>query len=277
MAYGEEAYGGLAYGEAEGPLFIPALHRLASIVALFPPINEIQGRIVRRPGWGPPWAEFAQTYEQGYRIADDALALFELFVGIDQSPDFSATGQPVATSATLPFSWTPTPLPATGATTTFHLVVRKRNAYDLQSFNVYERFVVIDSAGSEVLGPITPPLAVAVYDVAAGELRVLAKYINSEDADPADTWEIYIKEGSNPVPGTDVPAFSGAMVFVGYESQVNQVMTGFTPGAVAHVIVTALRASDSGRGNAAAVLFTIALPLDITDGFLFGGSTYEQR
>lgn len=310
MSYGEDAYGGLSYGEAEGPLFIPALHRFAFfdtpphdhnldghhlrrdgvsedlfpkflfpyryLQGKFPPLDQIQGRSFRRIARPPSWVEFAQTYQQGFRIANDSLAVFELFVGIDQSPDFTATGQPVATSLTLPFSFSP-PLPPTGGTTTFHLVVRKRNAYDLQSFNVYERFLTIDSSGAEVLGPITPPLDVRVFDVKTGELRVIAKYISSEDTNPAETWEIYIKEGSDPVPGTDTPVFSGAMVFLGVESIVNEVIAGFTPGAVAHVIVTALRTSDSGRGNAAVVLFTVALSLDLTDGFLFGGSTFEQR
>lgn len=215
---------------------------------------------------------YLEVYEQGYRIADASLALYELFVGYGVAPDFTAP--PVATSATLPFSWTPT-LPSSG-TETLYVVVRQRNKYGLESFNVFEDVVEI-VAHVETLGPITAPLDVAVYDAATGFLNVVAKYSSADDANPADTWLVYCKLGADPVPGTDSPAFTGPMTFLGVETAIAQVVGPYTPGAVAHVIVVAERSADGATAAAAVVLHTLALSLDLTNGSMFGGAAFEQQ
>lgn len=264
-------------GVSEDKFAVFSLHNVRNFLrSKFPPLDEIHGRFSRSPARPPPWVEFTQVYQQGFRVADTAFDLFELFVGEDVSPDFNASGQPVATSATLPFSFTPT-LPPSGSTKTLHIVVRKRSKYDLQSFNVFETLIVLDSAGIEQPGAVTAPFDIQVYDDALGVARVVAKYLSSDDSSPADTWEIYAQEGLDPVPGTDTPAVTQTMSFLGEESMISAVVSGFTPGAVLHVIVCAVRASDTTRGCAAVVLHTLAVSLDLTDGFLFGGTVYEQR
>lgn len=216
---------------------------------------------------------YTQVYQQAFRVADTAFDLFELFVGEGVAPDF--TSPPAATSPTLPFSFTPTP-PGTGSTTELHLVVRRRNTFDLQSFNVGEVLRTIDSASAEVV-TISVPIDVQVYDGLATFLSPVAKYVSLDDPLPADTWEVFVTIGSDPDPLVDAPAFTGPMSFVGVESFLVASVGPFTPGTVAHVIVVAKRAAGSEVGIAAVVLKAVVLPLDLLDGEMFGGGTYEQR
>lgn len=235
--------------------------------------RQLTGRVRWRPGVSPPWVEFTQVYEQGYRVADDGLNVYELFVGEDGPPDFTAP--PEATSPTLPFSWSPTP-PGTG-TLDLHIVVRKRNKYDLQSFNVYETIKTIDTLGAEQPEPVSAPMDVRVYDGATGYIQVISKYLSSDDPQPADTWDVWVKIGSNPVIGVDAVSFTGAMSFFGVEAGLSRTFGPYSPGTVAHVLVSARRDSDDVRASAAIVLHTLAEALELMDGSLFGGEVYEQE
>jgi hypothetical protein len=248
------------------------------IPEVLPPEDVFEGLTTRRLGQPPGFVEYCQIYQQGFRIADSAFDLYELYVGEDTEPDFSATGQPVATSPTLPFLWTPTP-PASGATLDLHLVVRKRNEYNLDSFNVFSKILRIDSVGSEVLGPVTAPDNVSVYDDVTDSIRVITKYVKSDDTTPADTWDVYVEVGIDPVPGVDTPKFTGSMTFLGEEAFLSAVIadSSFGAGDTVHVIVCAKRASDGEEACSPVVLYTLIQPVDLTDGQLFGGSFYEQR
>lgn len=240
-------------------------------------LPPMPGRITRRMPPSLPYSEFDQTMEQGFRIADSSLDQYELYVGEDQEPDFDASGQPVATSASLPFSYTPTP-PASGSTKKLYVVVRKRNAYDLQSFNVFSTIVEIDSGGVEQLGPVTTPKDVSVYDSGDGAVQVMATYSKDDDTNSADTWEIYAKEGSDPVVGVDSPAFSGSMTFLFNDARLTTELTGYTAGNTLHVLVVAKRDSDDERAQASVVEHSLAESLDLSgEGQMFGGSYYEQR
>lgn len=223
---------------------------------------------------GQVYFEFSQTYEQGFRVADDSYDLYELYVGEDGPVDFGASGQPVATSPTLPFSWTPTP-PGVG-TKVLHIVVRKRNKYDLVGFNVYETIKVIDSAAEEELADVSAPIDLNVLDWESGYIRILARYMAIEDPDPADAWEVYAKEGSAPVPGTDTPS-TPTMVVLGASAGVQVTAGPFTPGATVHVIVVAKRTSDTNRGVSETVEHVMAEDQSPTNGEMFGGDSYEQR
>ena len=219
--------------------------------------------------------DFTQIYQQGFRIADDSLALYELYVVENEEPDFESSTQPVATSATLPFSWTPT-LPSSGDAT-FYCVVRQRNKYGLQSFNVFSRKVVFE-AGVEVLGPVTAPTDVQAYDGASGYLQVMASYSSLPDLpNPADKWDVYIKIGSDPVIGVDSPAYTGDMTFLDTTAVLTRTFGPYTPGTVAHVLVAAKRSADNARGVAAVVTKTLRVALTLGDTALFGGDTYEQK
>lgn len=222
-------------------------------------------------GFQTGFVESTQVYEQGFRIADDSLDVYELYVGEDGPPDFTASGQPVTTSPTLPFSWTPP-----GGTVALHIVVRKRNKYGLGSFNVFEK-VIEFVGGVEQPSAVSAPRNVVVYDAATGYIRVVAKYLKSDDPSPATHWDVYVKIGSSPVIGVDPVTYTAAMSFFGAESGLATTIGPYTPGQVAHVLVSARRASDSERGNAAVVQKTLAAALDITEGTIFGGNVYEQR
>lgn len=249
------------------------VHFRARRHAAIPEGEIFAGATSRRGPPHLPWTQFAQTYEQGFRVANDSLALYELYVGENVPPNFAAP--PTATSATLPIVWSPTP-PGAG-TLTLHIVVRRRNKYDLQSFNVYETIRIIDTAGAEQLSTVSDPFDVAVYDDAPGYVRVLAKYGNTEDANPADLWEVYAAEGAAPTPGVSVPAYEGTMRFIGTEAGLQATIGPYTPGATLHVIVVAMRDVDNERGVAATVLKVLAEPLDLEEGTLFGNDAYEQR
>lgn len=159
-----------------------------------------------------------------------------------------------------------------------HIVVRKRNKYGLLSFNVHETIKIVDDGtGAEQLSLVSAPQNVVVYDGASGYIQVLAKYLSSDDEDPADTWDIYVKIGSDPVPGVDAVTYTGPMSFIGEESGLSQTLGPYTPGDTAHVLVRARRDADDEVGSAAVVQHVLAETLELTDGFLFGGETYEQR
>lgn len=246
-----------------------------------PKLREVvpfAGKITRR---GPKvrfqFSEYFQVFTQGFRIEEVSLEVYELYAGLGGPPDFDSSGQPVATSLTLPFSWTPA-LPSSG-NATYYCIVRRRNNYNLESFNVYS--TIIQYIGhSRVLGPISPPRNVQVYDDGPQSILVVTKYVDTEDPDlPADTWEIYVKVGSDPVPGVDVPAYTGPMVFAGPEAIIAAPLesSSWVPGVVLHVIATAKRASDSRRGSAGVVLFTMLPSLDLTDGFMFAGRAANDQ
>lgn len=256
------------------PPFAPLKRFIRRIRAKRPPPDVFEGRIVRSFGiTAPTWVQYSQVYEQGYRVADDSLDLYELYVGEDGPPDFTAP--PQATSATLPFSWTPTP-PGSG-TKTLHIVVRKRNKWNLQSFNVHEVIRVIDAASAEVALPVTAPKDVTLYDDETTYFRVHAKYESTDDEEPADTWQVYAKVGSDPVIGTDLAAYEGPMKFLGTTSTLVKKIGPYSVGDEVHVIVATRRDVDGEIAVADVQTITLAAPPDLDNGTLFGGSAYEQR
>jgi len=237
------------------------------------PMNDGRGR-VRRNVAVFRWPFYTQIYEQGYRVADTTLIQYQLFVGLNGHPNFS--NPPAATSPTLPFTFNPASVLPSSGNGTLHLVCRLRNKYGLSSFNVFEQLLEFRSHALD-LGPISPPVDLAAYDVQTGQLKLAATYIGIDDAHPADTWELYAKVGVDPVPGVDTPAYTGAMGFIGQISGITQVVGTWTAGQVLHIVATAKRTADGARGSSAVLLHTIPPSLDITDAFLFGGTAFEQQ
>lgn len=256
------------------PTVVRKLRRGQVVVGDPIPLAMLDGSVVRNRRGRTRWTLYSQVYQDGFRIANTALEVYELYVGYGQAPDFEASGQPVATSATLPFNWTPT-VPSGGMV--LHLVVRKRNRYNLQSFNVYETILQVDSGGVEVPGPLSAPHDVAVHDAATGYIRVVTKYLSTEDSLPADTWDVYVKIGADPVIGVDPVAFTGGMTFIGVEAGLAQDIGSYTAGTIAHVLVAVRRSSDNTRALASVVQHVLRVPLDLTDGQIFGGAVFEQR
>lgn len=236
-----------------------------------PSPTALQGHVHRRFGIPTPtWFDFQQVFLQSFRVADDSKAVYELFVGINGPPNFAAP--PQATSASLPISWAPTG----SGTRVLHIVVRLRNKYDLESFNVFEQVRTINGAGAEQPTAVAAPLDVKLYDAETSYATVMAKYNKSDDPTPADTWDIYVKVGSIPVIGTDPLTLSIPMTFAGIEAGLLTEVGPYAPGSVLWVIVVT-RQSVSGASTAAAPeTITLAEPLDLTDGSIFGGAAFEQ-
>jgi len=209
-------------------------------------------------------ATYYKTYRQDYRVADDSLAKYELYAGEDEMPDFDHSLQPVATSATLPFDWTPD-LPDSGSTTQLYLVVRRRNKYDMLSHNRYPTIIEIDELGDEVLGPLTNPEIENIADGATGAIIVHARYPWGIDRDPADQWEIYVKQGVDPDPDVDNPTAVEAFGRFGIDYRLHKTISGLTPGATYHVLVAVIRSDDSdgGRGESAVSQHTTAEAVDL--------------
>lgn len=280
MSLGAGAVGEYAIGEgpdvtATGgpppPVYPPVEFRDVYVRrrALPPPLTR--GRVTITGAARIPFRSYAQTFRDGFRAADDSLAIYELYVGEDAEPDF---GSPPADTASTIAALTYTPTPPVSGVKTLYVVVRQRNKYDLSSFNVWSRTITIDSGGVEDLGPITAPASVAVYDGATGYIRVLASYTGEDDANPADTWEVYVGIGSDPTPGVSVAASTATMSFGFGVAGLNVTLGPYAAGADARVIVTAKRASDSRRGSADVVQHTLATSLDLSDADLFGGRSF---
>ncbi len=278
--------GNLISGPSKNVILWPGPH---------PPLMSVSGRIGRPIGWTheTPWPTrrgrmtrrvchyprtWRKVYGQGYRVANDSLALYELYLGEDAMPDFAGVGQPVETSATLPLTHTPS-LPGAGLTTVLHIITRRRNRYGLLSHNQHPSLIEIDEFGEEVLGPITDPEILRIFDGDEGEIIVTARYPRDTDRNPADTWELYVEAGVDPDPDVDTAKSTIAFGMAGGVDWNWRVSCdSLTPGTVYHVMVCAVRDGDADyRGESAVVQHTVAEMYDIDAGGadLFGGQEYE--
>lgn len=212
---------------------------------------------------------FSRSLLEFYRVADSTLDRYELYVGEDQAPDFLASDQPVATSATLPFTHTLTP-PASG-TTRFHCCVRKRNQYDLLSFNQGCTIFEIDSDGAEELGPLTAPVRAKALSAPNSTVLAAASYLGV-DRYPPDRWQVWAKEGSDPVPGVDSPVLDQAFSELQFQSLLGS-LGAFTPGSTVHVLIGVTRDEDGEVATAAVVQHVVPLAdaLSADDSAVFGG------
>jgi len=143
-------------------------------------------------------------------------------------------------------------------------------------FNVYETVITIDTLGDEVAGDLLTSPTFDAYNAGVQYVRVLAEYATTEDRFPADTWEVYIEEGIDPVPGVDTPAYSGAMSILGGLAGLTKRLGTYTAGATAHIIVTALRSSDNARSSSVVTQLVLSESIDV-DATLFGGTQVERR
>lgn len=142
-----------------------------------------------------------QLHQRGLsRIANDDLIGFELYLGVDSEPDFSAV--PLAVFESLPYE---TGELSPGAN--YHFVLRQRNAWDLQSRNVRSWTIKVDAEG-DISTPPLPVLESTLKPAENGRVRVQAFYDYSLDPYPADQFVIYLVDGGDdPDPDIDTPIF----------------------------------------------------------------------
>lgn len=124
-----------------------------------------------------------------FRMEGDAAG-YAVYVGEGGPPDF--TLPPAEFSATLPFT---TPLaPAPAATTVdYHVCVRRRNGYGLESLNQLCEVFTVDDAGVLQAPPVSMPQS--IYAEADGtDVRVRAFYPGfTTDPQPADQWHVWVQ------------------------------------------------------------------------------------
>lgn len=207
----------------------------------FPPRLALCGRASIGVAHPPPWVESQQTYFDNYRVENTTLEQYELYIGEDGSPNLS--GSPDATSATLPFSHTISP-PVSGETN-FHCVVRKRNAYDLISLNQYERIIIVDDNGDEVIPDPSSPVDVELLNWYGEKVVLNATYNIDNDISPANTWSYYVTDnGVDPIPGVD-PEIEEDMHSASVPQRLHVVFGPYADATDIRVIVRTKRSSDN--------------------------------
>lgn len=194
-----------------------------------------------------------------HRVANDAIVLYELYKGTDASPDFTAA--PSETFASLPHE--------TGvfaADHTYHLVLRKRNKFNLLSQNIIETIIEIDAGGDQVAARPSDPVCVTVAPAAGGKASVKAQYSNVSDGDDAaDTWLIYLtNDGGDPDPDIDEPD-TEAMIFSGGVAILDWLSDAEADETIIKVLVRTRRI-DAGPVNIDSLGTTIHTVTANTDG-----------
>lgn len=127
------------------------------------------------------------------RKQDNTTAGYVAYVGSGSVPNFS--NPPAAYSAELPLEVSLAP-PISG-TLTYHVVIRKRNSYGVESQNQQAVLVTLDTAGNRILQPVELPSNVAVRVNPNSAVMVVAQYSDYLVADdPADKWKIWISSSA---------------------------------------------------------------------------------
>jgi hypothetical protein len=182
----------------------------------------------------PRWLSVDGRLRGAYRLADTAVALYELYVGQDDEPDFDAA--PAATSATLPFTC------ALAANHEYRLCVRLRNEYGLLSQNRNISTIRVDAGGDEEGVPPTGPDAVLLEAAAGGKVRVQAWYHPGPDGDlAADTFALWLtSDGSAPDPA-DPETDTETMVAMGGVAHYDYTSGALGDGTTVKVLVRTRR------------------------------------
>ena len=224
---------------------------------------------------------YNETIQAYYRIADTAFSLYELYAGVNTSPDYTVA--PAATSATLPVSYALTP-PSVG-NRVYHLVCRKRNAYNLLSYNLYERRIAITSTGARAtLNPTAPSATLVEIDGGYALLRAEYPLANDGD-DPATHWRYYISgDEADPVVGVDtaytIPMERNLGMFARPTMVLSKTLGPYPQNLDLRVLVTAYRPTDGGQSintTAAQLTLTKQVPARPVYAKAGHGAAYSQE
>lgn len=212
-----------------------------------------------------------------YRISNSALDLYEIYTGSDTSPTFASAA---ATSSTLPFT-TALSAPPSG-NREYHIVVRKRNSYNLLSQNRYERKVKINSSGAIVVKPPTAPSNLSLTDYGGGKVRLKSDYAAADDDPAADRWLIYQRGDGVDPDGTETPIIvpmqrDFGMFARGGTKPLNYLLGPYASGQDLRVLLRT-RSSVADSSNTTATTLTVgtgAVRGGIRSGFW--GTGYAQQ
>lgn len=202
-----------------------------------------------------------------FRLEDTELERYELFRGVDADPDLSSA--PWQTFATLPYA-----TPALDVSHTYKFVLRKRNKFNLSSYNIAAWIVIVAADGSQVAPP-SSPTGITAVPTAGGVIAVSALYAYLPDAESirADTWAIWLTtDGSEPDPSgepTAEIAMSQTTGLAVLDYQTDPVAHGTT----VKVLVRAMRSADDGASantDSVAAVGDAQGPSAPAGGFFFG-------
>lgn len=188
--------------------------------------------------------DYAETLAGMYRIADSAIARYEIHIGVGAEPDLN--DPPDETTATLPYDTTYT-IPAG---TTVYVAVNYRNAYDLVSQNMATTRLEVDGANEGLTPPPLTPVIISWTPTTGGAFRLRAEYDITMDPFPGDNIRLYFtSNGVDPNTGNllvTVPIVRGGPMgkaFIDYTT------TTFVAGTVGKIRIASYRSSD-GRISA---------------------------
>lgn len=180
------------------------------------------------------------------RMANDSLVAYELYIGVDANPDFDVA--PDETFTSLPFE-----TDALSAGSTYHFVLRQRNAWDLQSKNVRSWSVVVDDAGEALTAPAAASEP-AISAAAEGRALVTAYYDYVADDNRADQFELYItNDGSTPDIEIDTPVVVSMTKSDG-RAKLKYLTLPYGDGVTVKALVLTKRSSDGALSAASPVL-----------------------
>ncbi len=161
----------------------------------------------------------ATTYYGSFRGLnagpDPDAEAYELFVGTDALPDFTA-------AATETFTTLPHTTAALAADHDYYVATLRRNRWGVLGAAPECEIIRVAADGSESETPPSAPSIVQLTAMASGKLNIVATYYpNREGATPteiganrADTWLVYVStDGTDPDPEADTPievAMNGA-------------------------------------------------------------------
>ena len=169
------------------------------------------------------YASFDGIQKGRARIANDAVEGYVVYIGYGDVPDFTLAPDDFSTSRPIDVSVTP---PGAG-TENIHVVLRKRNKYKLESQNQQSFLLTIDTNGDEVLGDVSAPSDATILPADDENFLVSAIYNGFEnDANPANTWYVYLKADSPPVPGVDSPVATGVILDTRMSARLGTYPTG---------------------------------------------------
>lgn len=125
-----------------------------------------------------------------YRLANQSFDRYEAYIGIDSEPDFST---PLSVFTNLPVQITGFLIEGQHK---YNFVVRKRNQYNLSSYNREAWSLELDSNGNPVLGkPSAPTFELSQ---SGGLVRVSARYPWASEPDKQAThWAIFTHQGTD--------------------------------------------------------------------------------
>ena len=173
-----------------------------------------------------------------YRVANAALARYEIYHGTDASPDFDAA--PEETFSSLPHETTLT----LSADHTHHIVTRYRNEYNMLSANIEEEIIALDSGGEEIEPIPSEPRDILVEAAADGEIRIRANYFYRDDSEDARADEFalwWTTDGSEPNPAGAADATSTMTLVDSYAKLDYTTDADFAYGTTVKVLVRTRR------------------------------------